>query len=98
MAEAEIAGEATQQRPARCQGNPEEDEIEEGIVESRQAGRGQERKDADRQGGGKSWQIARNAHIHSGSQSRISIRSENDTTGAQAGLKHAMAIDSLAPI
>src|SRR5690606_2318289 len=78
--------------------NPEEDEIEERVVEGRQAGRRQDREDGDAEDRRGLGNCVTGRHHHSGTQSRMAISTEKDTTGAQAGLRTAMAIDSLAPI
>src|SRR6202020_2454435 len=97
VAQAEIAGKAAQQRPAGRQRDPEEHEVDEGIVERRQACRRQQREAHDGKAGHGFGQVAGGVHSHSGSHSRITISIENDTTGAQAGLRIAMAMESLAP-
>jgi len=97
MAQAEVAGEAAQQRPARRQRDPEEDQVDERLVERRHLRHGQERQGDDSQTGHQFRQVTGGVHSHSGSHSRMAISTEKDTTGAQAGAKIAMAIDSEAP-
>src|SRR4029450_4220942 len=91
---AEVAGEAAQQRPARRQRDPEEDEIDEGLVERRHLRHGQEGERNDGKSGHCLRQVAGGVHSHSGSHSRMAISTEKDTTGAQAGAMTAMALDS----
>ena len=89
VAEAEVAGKAAQEGPAGRQRDPEEHEVEERFVEGRQPRHRQEGQRARWRARRTSLrQVAGGVHSHSGSHSRMAISTENDTSGAQAGLQH----------
>ena len=83
VAEAEVAGVAAEDVPAGRQGDPEEHQIEECLVEGRQPERRHEReRDAD---GDERHHRAEPGRAHnSGRSSKIRIKSVNDTSGAPA--------------
>src|SRR5262249_34201624 len=98
VAEAEVAGEAAQDRPARGEGDPGEDEGEERLVECRQPERGEERQGEAADGERRDGRPTPHAHTRSGRNSRTTIRSVKETSGAQVGAVSAIVTASLTPI
>src|SRR6185312_165417 len=98
VAEAPIAGEAAEDRPARRHRDPEEDEIEEGDVIGRDAGRrnDQQQRGHHHEAGNDADAIA--GQIHRGLNSKKAINTENETSGAQDGLTTAMVSASQTPM
>jgi len=94
VSEREVARVAGQDVPRRGEHDPVEDEIEEGLVERRQAGErhhGQRRRDDHERDDCPD-------HVFPGRRSKSRISSVNETTGAHAGAVTAIVIASLTPI
>ena len=95
VAEGKVAGVARQDVPRRGQHDPQEDQVQQRVVEGRQAERGHE---GQRHACAQDGQRCALHAARPGRNKRIAINSVNDTSGAQDGAVTAIVTASLTPI